>query len=1068
MAQTQPSIAKITRPVIPEVYPRKRLFRILDKQRGTQVTWISGPGGSGKTTLVSSYIDNGDLPCLWYRVDGGDSDLASFFYYMGLAGKKAAPRKRKPLPILTPEYLPGIHTFTQRYFEDLYGRLKPSSVVVFDNYQELPEDSNFHGIICGGLEAIPEGVRVIVVSRKDPPKEMACLRANKTVQIIGWEDLRLSPKETRGVIKLSGQKGLSKETVEQFQEKMKGWIGGMVLLLERTKREGIELLLEDMHTPEEIFDYFAGEIFNRTDRQTQDFLLRSSVLDEMAPETVEKLTGVKQADRILSALYNDNFFTERRLLPDGKAYRYHPLFREFLLSKAEGHFGQAKVAEIRQKAARFLEESGDIEAAAELFIQAGDLQGLIPLILKNAQTLAMQGRTQTLEKWLMSIPSEVVGSTPWLLFWLGMCRISVDQEESRRIFERVFEMSYEQKDPAVVFLSWTGIIQSILYSFESYTMSKKWILKLDEMISKFGGIPPGEIEMQVVSAMFNALVMRQPRHPDFDKWKARALEISNKNPDINMKSMTLLYLFYYETFTGSVSQMHEALERIKSLSRSKNIPPLALLNEKFVEGLFYAITAQKDKWIKTIDEGLKLSEESGVYIVYFYLLCAGADFAIKYRDLPLARKYLLKMEHALGIAGGKYDASGYYFALSLEALEKGDIRTALEHAKRALAPVLEIREMHGYCSTHVLNALVKSYFGEYEAAAEHISAVKQMSDFNYHTYERLFIEAHIAFKQGKDRHGLESLKTALTIGSKCGYMHLRVWNSSVMAGLFMKALEEGIEVEYVQEFIRRYNLAPDSPPLHIEDWPWAVKIYTMGRFAIVKDGKAVKTVKRARQKTVEMLKALIALGGREVAEEELSDLLWPEADGDTAHQAFATTLHRLRQFIGVDNAIVLRDGKLTLDVRYCWVDAWAFERTTGQIDTILNNLPGKAERETLSSLSDRCLQFYQGPFLGRDNHEPWTVSCRERQRSKFIRTIGSLSQYYIKAKDYDKAETCYQKGLEVDDLAEDFYRGLIKCYGSLGRKADASAVYKRCNKVLSTLGIKPSPETEKVYKRVVE
>jgi hypothetical protein len=91
-----PSIAKITRPRITGILPRKRLFHYLDSCRKYPVIWITGPAGSGKTTLVSSYLDANKLPCLWYQVDEGDSDIATFFSYMGMAARKAAPRKRTP------------------------------------------------------------------------------------------------------------------------------------------------------------------------------------------------------------------------------------------------------------------------------------------------------------------------------------------------------------------------------------------------------------------------------------------------------------------------------------------------------------------------------------------------------------------------------------------------------------------------------------------------------------------------------------------------------------------------------------------------------------------------------------------------------------------------------------------------------------------------------------------------------------------------------------------------------------------------------------------------------------
>ena len=66
---------------------------------------------------------------------------------------------------------------------------------------------------------------------------------------------------------------------------------------------------------------------------------------------------------------------------------------------------------------------------------------------------------------------------------------------------------------------------------------------------------------------------------------------------------------------------------------------------------------------------------------------------------------------------------------------------------------------------------------------------------------------------------------------------------------------------------------------------------------------------------------MIALGGKDVREGQLSDLLWPEADGDQASRAFRTALSRLRQLIGNEKAIGYVEGKATLNPLYCWVDA---------------------------------------------------------------------------------------------------------------------------------------------------
>lgn len=92
-------------------------------------------------------------------------------------------------------------------------------------------------------------------------------------------------------------------------------------------------------SPEKIFEYFANELFEKIDGETRDFLLKTSLLPKIAPSMAEQLTGNKNAERILSELNRRNYFTARRRL-EGDTYEYHPLFREFLLTRARKVFSQ--------------------------------------------------------------------------------------------------------------------------------------------------------------------------------------------------------------------------------------------------------------------------------------------------------------------------------------------------------------------------------------------------------------------------------------------------------------------------------------------------------------------------------------------------------------------------------------------------------------------------------------------------------------------------------------------------------------------------------------------------------
>src|SRR4030067_1315859 len=124
-----PSLAKLTKPKSANVLLRKRLFQLLDEACKKLVIWLTAPPGAGKTTLVTTYLDEKKLPCIWYQIDEGDGDIASFFHSMGIAAKQANPRKKKPMPNLTPEYLLGLANFTRNYFREMYIRVSKSQSI---------------------------------------------------------------------------------------------------------------------------------------------------------------------------------------------------------------------------------------------------------------------------------------------------------------------------------------------------------------------------------------------------------------------------------------------------------------------------------------------------------------------------------------------------------------------------------------------------------------------------------------------------------------------------------------------------------------------------------------------------------------------------------------------------------------------------------------------------------------------------------------------------------------------------------------------------------------------------
>ena len=176
-------------------------------------------------------------------------------------------------------------------------------------------------------------------------------------------------------------------------------------------------------------------------------------------------------------------------------------------------------------------------------------------------------------------------------------------------------------------------------------------------------------------------------------------------------------------------------------------------------------------------------------------------------------------------------------------------------------------------------------------------------------------------------------------------------------------------------------------------------------------------------------------------------------------------MYRLRNLVGSEKAIPLREGRLTLDNRYCWVDAWAFERVFAKAENAWRDGARGAGRENAVRLSEKSMALYEGSFLAGEAASSWILPLRERLRSKFQRCVGELGRYWEGAGQWEQAANCYRKGLEVDDIAEELYRRLMACLIRLGRGSEAIAVYERCRKILfNYLGAAPSPETEAVFR----
>ncbi|MDH3391449.1 MAG: hypothetical protein OEL85_06620, partial [Desulfobulbaceae bacterium] len=992
----------------------------------------------------------------------------TFFYYLGLAVQKASSRRSKPMPLLTPEYLLGIPEFSRNFFAELFGRLKGPAVLVFDNTQEVPGESLLYGAIIEGLARMQVDIRIIMVSRSEPPPQFARLLASRMMKLLGWHDLRLTLEEFTEIARHRGFEEERAATFSGLHTQVDGWAAGLKLVLEGAAKLNGKVALAGDNEPREIFDYFAAEVFERVEPDVQDCLLKIAFLPRIQVPLAEKLSGHERAGLILDDLYRRNFFIVKLARPE-RTYEYHPLFREFLLTMADVRFSHPDIDHIRKNAAMLLETDGQIEEAMALFRQADDYPNLIRLLLDQAPALVSQGRHQTVERLLNAIPEEVMATTPWLLFWRGAARMSSDPSAGSPFFEQALELFDERGDAAGAFLAWSGAVDAIIYTFDSFTLLDDWMRRFERLAGRYPTFPSPEIEVRVITSLLHILALRQPCHSDFGMWEKRGLSAASAVNDIDLRINICMPLVMAAVFAGDLAKAEKLLLGLKDGIRSIDHCSLAVISLKVMEVSYLWLAGRFEECECAVTKGLELAESTGIKPTVFPIMCHGTSGLLSAGNLSRAKEYLDKMSAFLDRLG-RCEKGFYHLKKTWEGLLDQNPSAVLLHAEKSLQVLLEVGMSQAIALAYLAMGYGLHETGKHELAADHFIKAREHSTqakSRQTEFACLLAEANFAYDLGDDELGVQSLTTALSLGRKHGYFNCYFWRPAVITRLCCKALEAGIQKEYVQELIRQRKLMPESPPSEIETWPWPFRIYTLGRFELVRDGKPVRSNGKGQQKPLALLKALIALGGRNVAEFQLTEALWPDADGDMQHQSLATTLHRLRRLLGEKEAIEYRDGQLSLSACYCWVDAWAFERLLSQAEAESQK---KVQRcmSAAAGYAEKAIDLYKGNFLPEDSVEYWCMHKKERLKSRFLRGVIFLGRSLEKSGDQEQAVERYLQALEVDPMVEEFYQRLMINYQRQGRNADAAMIYRRCQENFNTyLKVQPSRQTLAIYNSIL-
>ena len=1060
-------LAKLTRPATAATYSRTRLFEELDKADAAPVVWVVGPPGSGKTTLIADYTTTRRLPSLWYQVDMGDADIASFFFYLAQA-VQGERRGAKPLPQFESAYAANVEAFARNYFRDLFARLE-KPCLVFDNCQDVDAADPLYGVLRVAIDELPQGGRLFIISRLSPPTGFARLRARGRLRLIGWAELRLTLEEAAGVAALRNA-AITPAEVERLHARTHGWAAGFILLMQDQQARSSAVSVPDADTPSVIFDYLAEEVLQRFNASTQEALLRLAYLPQITLAMADELGIPVESRNTLLGLAQRGFLVTVIPGEPQTIYQLHPLLREFLEARAEMTGSAEEIAQRKRLAVRVLSAHEHFEAAAALLVRLRDWAGLEARILSQADALFAQGRGQTLENWISALPEARRGENPWLLTWLATARYPYAPREARELYARAFRLftRMEPVSTAGVLASINGALEATLHDPDDFSLLDPWIEAGAQWIAANTEWPTQDLEARLTGNMFIAIVLRQPWHPDVPVWRERTQRLSQTHRDPNVRLSVDAVLITLAAWNGGFGGAERLIEHDASLTALPNVTPVSTTKFAQAQAIYYMLAGDRARCTAAVRTGLDIVSRSGVRIWNDTFLINALCSALGEADLEDAAQWLKSLE-ARGAAQRRFDLFLQTYAIAWHAMLRGELYVALQQLKTAVrtaselgAPFFEV--VAGLALTQVLQASGSEAAADRELARtlEIAGRLKnRLLDFLCH-----LCRAAVVIGRGREAEALGPLREGFAIARERGIMHWLWWEPRLAAQLCRIAFAADIETEFLRHLIRRRGLLPDPPPYLVPEWPWPWRIRALGPLRVesavaepVKGGKAVRPL--------ELLSALIALGGEHVRVERLADALWPHVDSDYAHRSFNTTLHRLREWLGDDAAVTVEGGEVALNRRLVWLDTWAFEQAARNVQSLCGASDLEKRRGEFLAAAGEALTLYRGPLLGTDVDAPWATAGRERYRASLVRLVTAAAQAAEKLGWLEEMVDTCRRAFECEPLSDGLCRRLMGALAQVGRGAEAIEVFQGFQTTLHALRQgEPSAATLDLYKKL--
>jgi LuxR family maltose regulon positive regulatory protein len=425
---------------------------------GRRAVSVSAPAGYGKSIFLAQWALAEDRRVIWVSLDRLDDDPGALLELLAHAYVRGTSRNPNLIADTRGLGVSALGRAAPRLASAF--RTSPSPfVLMLDDLHEL-RSPDCHDVLGVVVDGIPRGSQFVAASRSEQP-HVPRLRVTGDSFEIGASDLAFDVAGAEQIFSVA-HVDLTREQAIIVTNRTEGWPAGLYLAaLIARQSKGAELTVsgDDRY----LADYLYRESLMTLSEGTQRFLRRTAVLDQLCGPLCDALLGGVGAYGQLRDLAASNMF----LIPLDRHrewYRYHALFREFLLTELE-RVEPDVVMKLHLQAADWYESNGSSATALEHLLHTTERDRSLRLITELTLPTYQAGQISTVQRWLSTVGDAVIEAYPPLVVLAGwIAALSGQTAEAQRWAGIIDAASYDltPEDGTASFDSARAMLRSIM------------------------------------------------------------------------------------------------------------------------------------------------------------------------------------------------------------------------------------------------------------------------------------------------------------------------------------------------------------------------------------------------------------------------------------------------------------------------------------------------------------------------------------------------------------------------------------------------------------------------------